>query len=363
MNKLGYILSTIVGAGLALLLSPADAAKPVPKDGEAEKAANEFLASLPADLRADASFAADAKERREFHFVPRDRVGVSLLQLDGEQSERLGPLLASALSPEGLLVARGVIRHENLLRKMETEAGVSNAARRDPGRYYTTIFGTPAAAAPWAWRFEGHHLSLSVTRLPGQPPAIGPFFVGANPAKVPAGQPNEGLRLLEAEEDLARELVRSLPEAQRKVAVIRDSAFSDILTGNDPSVSLAREGLAASAMSQAERDQLRRLIYVYFDRLHIDSALEAKRRLDRAGFDKLHFAWAGSLELGEKHYYRVHGPTLLIEYDNTQNDANHIHTVYRDLDRDFGGDPLRAHYRGSPHGAAETVVARHLSIR
>jgi hypothetical protein len=363
MNKLGYVLSTVAGAGLALLLSPADAAKPVPKDGDAEKAANAFLASLPADLRADASFPADAKERREFHFVPRERVGVSLLQLDGGQSELLGPLLASALSPEGLLVARGVIRHENILRKMETETGVGNASRRDPGRYHTTIFGTPAAAAPWAWRFEGHHLSLSVTRLPGQPPAIGPFFVGANPATVPAGQPNEGLRLLEAEEDLARELVRALPETQRKVAVIRDVAFSDILTGNDPAVSLEREGLAAAAMSQAERDQLRRLIYVYFDRLHVDAALEAKRRLDRAGFDKVQFAWAGSLEPGEPHYYRIHGATLLIEYDNTQNDANHVHTVYRDLDRDFGGDALRAHHRRAPHGATDTFVARHLSHR
>jgi hypothetical protein len=256
----------------------------------------------------------------------------------------LGPLLASALSAEGLLTARGVIKHENILRRIETEGGVGNASRRDPGLYYTVVFGKPSAAAPWGWRFEGHHLSLSVTQLPGQPPVIGPFFVGANPAKVLAG-PNEGFRLLADEEDLGRELVRMLPEERRKIATIRDSAFSEILTGNDPKVSLERAGLAAAAMNAGERAQLKRLLGVYLDRMNAETAAEARARLESAGFEALHFAWAGSLEPGEAHYYRIHGPTLLIEYDDTQGNANHIHTVYRDLDRDFGGDALRAHYK------------------
>ncbi|MES1263975.1 MAG: DUF3500 domain-containing protein, partial [Peristeroidobacter soli] len=169
---------------------------------------------------------------------------------------------------------------------------------------------------------------------------------GANPARVLTG-PNAGFRLLADEEDFGRGLITMLPEASRRTALIRDTAFAEILTGNDPKVrSLDLEGLAAADMSAEEKAQLRRLIDLYVARLTPASAKDALARLDRAGFDKVRFAWAGGIETGQPHYYRVHGPTMLIEYDDTQNNANHIHTVYRDLDRDFGGDALRAHYRG-----------------
>jgi hypothetical protein len=128
--------------------------------------------------------------------------------------------------------------------------------------------------------------------------------------------------------------------------MIRDTAFSEIVTGNDREVKLELAGLAAADMSAEERQQLRELIGLYVGRLVSSSAREVLARLDSAGFEKVRFAWAGGIEPGQPHYYRVHGPTLLIEYDDTQNDANHIHTVYRDLERDFGGDVLRAHYRG-----------------
>jgi hypothetical protein len=212
------------------------------------------------------------------------------------------------------------------------------------------VFGQPSAAAPWAWRFEGHHLSLNVAQLPGQPAAIGPLFVGANPARVPSGA-EEGFRLLAAEEDLARELVTMLAAERRKTAVFDDNALSEIVTFNDVVPrALETQGLAAADMNPAEQKQLRRLLEVYVGRLTAASAKDVWLRLERAGFGKLRFAWAGSIESGQKHYYRVQGPTLLIEYDNTQNDANHIHTVYRDLDRDFGGDPLRQHLV-TAHGA------------
>jgi len=338
------VLSVAAGVLGALAVSPnAGAARTAGKDGAAEHAANAFLASLPAELRKSASFPFDSSERTTWYFVPRDRSGVPLLKLDDQQSELLGPLLASALSPEGLLEARGVMKHENILRRVETEAGVANASRRDPGLYYTSVFGNPGAGAPWAWRFEGHHLSINVTELPGEPPVVAPVFIGANPARVLSG-PQTGFRLLAAEEDMGRELVTMLPAARRKTATIADTAFSEIVTGNDPKVRpLDIEGLAASDMNEAEQRQLRRLIELYVGRLAPDAGKEAMARLERAGFGKVHFAWAGGIESGEKHYYRVHGPTLLIEYDDTQNDANHIHTVYRDLDRDFGGDLLRKH--------------------
>lgn len=336
-------ISVAAGVLGALAISPGTGTAHGGGPGQAAAtAANAFLASLPADLRRSASFPLDSPERTQWYFVPRERVGVSLLKLDDAQSELLGPLLASALSPEGLLEARGVLKHENILRRVETEAGI-DATRRDPGLYYTSVFGKPQASSPWAWRFEGHHLSINVTELPGAPPTVAPVFIGANPARVSSG-PQTGFRLLAAEEDLGRELVTMLADERRKLAVIKDTAPADIVTGNDPKVrALELEGLPAADMSPAEQQALRRLVDLYLGRLAPEYAKDARARLDRAGFGKVRFAWAGGLASGEKHYYRVHGPTLLIEYDNTQNDANHIHTVYRDLDHDFGGDALRKH--------------------
>lgn len=340
-------LSLVGGAAGAILLARPDAVAAADSSNTgAAASASAFLASLPADMRKKAAYPLEAPERLAWNFVPMERVGVSLLELDDAQSELLGPLLATALSPEGLLAARGVMKHENILRRVETEAGVGNASRRDPGLYYTAIFGKPSRGAPWGWRFEGHHLSINVSELPGEAPVVGPLFIGANPARVLSG-PNAGFRLLAAEEDLGRELITLLSTEHRRTATIRDTAFAEILTGNDPKVrNLELEGLAAADMTAQEKAQLRRLIELYVARLTPASAKDALARLDRAGFEKVRFAWAGGIEPGQPHYYRVHGPTMLIEYDDTQNNANHIHTVYRDLERDFGGDALRAHYRG-----------------
>ena len=240
--------SLAAGAAGALLASSADAAREADRVSAAATA-NAFLKSLPQDLRAATSFPVDSPERTAWHFIPKERVGTSLLKLDDAQSELLGPLLATALSPEGLLAARGVMKHENILRRVETEAGVANASRRDPGLYYTAVFGKPSDTAPWAWRFEGHHLSINVTELPGEAPVVAPVFMGANPARVLSG-PNAGFRLLAAEEDLGREMIRMLSAPQRAAATIRDTAFADIVTGNDPKVQkLEAAGLAAADMS------------------------------------------------------------------------------------------------------------------
>jgi hypothetical protein len=335
-------LALAAGVAAALWFTPTQSAGRDPA-AEAAAAANAFLKSLPAEARRASTHELDSDARLDWHFVPRSRTGASLLDLAPEQAELLGPLLATALSPEGLLTARGVIKHENILREVETARGI-DARRRDPGLYHTNVFGNPSARAGWAWRFEGHHLSLNVSQLPGTPAIVGPFFVGANPARVASG-PQAGFRLLAAEEDLGRALIQSLPADRRDKALIRDTAFADILTGNDREARLEPAGLLAADMTADERQALRNLIEVYTSRLIQSSARDVLKRLDAAGLGKVRFAWAGSLEPGQPHYYRVHGPTLLIEYDNTQNDANHIHTVFRDLERDFGGDLLRAHYR------------------
>jgi hypothetical protein len=346
-------LAAAIGALAAMLFAPGAGAAKATSDAGAAAAGIGFLSSLTSELRKQTAFPLDDAERFNWNFVPMKRAGVSLIDLDDDQAELLGALLASALSPEGLLTARGVIKHENILRRVESERGV-DATRRDPGHYYTAVFGTPSSTAPWAWRFEGHHLSLNVTQIPGETPAVGPLFIGANPARVPSG-PQAGFRLLADEEDLGRELVLLLSPERRATATIANKAFSEILTGNDRDVRLDLAGLPAAAMNDGERRQLRRLVYIYLDRLNLDAALDAKRRLDRAGFEKVRFAWAGGTEPGQPHYYRVHGPTLLIEYDDTQNDANHIHTVYRDLDRDFGGDALRKHLRTVHRSTAPMV--------
>ncbi len=214
----------------------------------AADAANAFLKSLSTELRAAAQFPLDSSERTTWNFVPMARKGAQLLKLDDKQAELIGPLLATALSPEGLVSARGVIKHENILRRRRNRARHRRLAAAIP------VCTTPPCSAnrprrpAWAWRFEGHHLSLNVTQLPGQPAAVvGPLFMGANPATVLSGA-QAGFRLLAAEEDLGRALITLLSDEKRKTAMIRDTAFSEILTGNDREVKLELAGLAAADM-------------------------------------------------------------------------------------------------------------------
>jgi hypothetical protein len=238
---------------------------------------------------------------------------------------------------------------EGTLRELEQAVGSPWAARRDPGLYYLTLFGHPGAAQPWGWRFEGHHLSVNATDLGPHGEIIAPIFMGANPARVPSG-PLEGLRLLAAEEDLAFDLLDMLDARQRAHATIAVQTTGDIHTRNDPAVgSIALAGLPATEMTAAQQRQLRRLLELYAGRMTDDVARQQLGRIEKAGFAQLHFGWAGAHRRGEPHYYRIHGPTVLVEYDNTQDNANHIHTVWRDLENDFGGDLLRRHYAGHAH--------------
>jgi hypothetical protein len=345
---IGAVVIT-VSLGAALMSNRADDANQGDeKQSPGAEAASALLKSLPDARRTQAQLPFDSPERTNWNYVPMKRAGVALAELDANQKALVDPLLRSALSPSGFNTAQQIVQHETILGEIE-----GDPRRRDPQLYYTAVFGNPGLRAPWAWRFEGHHLSVNATQVDGQTQVVAPLFMGSNPARVPSG-PKAGLRILAAEEDLARELIRMLPEAKRTRAILADAAFPDIVTRNDPKVrSLNIEGLAAGDMSQPEQTQLRKLLHVYLDRMTESAAREQLARIEHAGFDKLHFGWAGSLEPGKPHYYRVHGPTVLIEYDNTQNNANHIHTVWRDLERDFGGDMLRAHYQahqGDDHG-------------
>jgi hypothetical protein len=311
--------------------------------------ARSFLSTLSARQRAVASFPFDDPERTNWAYVPRARAGIPLKDMDTAQRAAAFGVLGTGLSERGTRLARGVIELEGTLRLLEGGLGSLVGPRRDPELYYLTLFAGPGGATPWGWRFEGHHLSVNVTDLGPHGQLVAPLFMGANPARVPSG-PREGHRLLAAEEDLAFELLRMLDPQQRARATIAAQTFGDIVTRSDPTVRpVALAGLPAAEMTAAQQQQLRRLLDVYAGRMADSSASRQLRRIEEAGFARLHFAWAGAHQPGQPHYYRIHGPTVLVEYDNSQSGANHIHTVWRDLENDFGGDLLRRHYARQPH--------------
>jgi hypothetical protein len=312
-------------------------------------AAQAFLSLLDERQRADASVSFDNPERINWSYVPQERAGIPLRAMDvGQRTAALG-LLGTGLSERAVGLARGIMELEGTLRELEEAVGSPWAARRDPELYYLTLFGHRGAAQPSGWRFEGHHLSVNATDLGPHGVIVAPVFMGASPARVPSG-PQEGLRLLAAEEDLAFDLLDMLDAQQRARATIAAQTTGDIHTRNDPAVGpMALAGLPAAEMTAAQQHQLRQLLELYAGRMADDVAHLQLGRIEKAGFERLHFGWAGADRRGEPHYYRIHGPTVLVEYDNTQNDANHIHTVWRDLENDFGGDLLRRHYAGQAH--------------
>jgi hypothetical protein len=310
--------------------------------------ARAFLSTMNASERADATFPFDDPERTRWAYVPQKRTGIPLKAMEAEQRAAAFGLLGTGLSERGTGLARGIIELEGTLG--ELEGMLSRVVlRRDPELYYLSLFVGPGGTQPWGWRFEGHHLSVNVTELGPHGQIVAPLFMGANPARVPSG-PAKGQRLLAAEEDLAFELLQMLDSQQRARATIAGETFGDIVTRNDPTVAaMAFTGLPAAEMTIVQQRQLRRLLEVYAGRMADSSAHRQLQRIDDAGFERLHFAWAGAHQPGNPHYYRIHGPTVLVEYDNSQGSANHIHTVWRDLENDFGGDLLRKHYARQPH--------------
>jgi hypothetical protein len=310
--------------------------------------ARTFLSTLNDAQRGNASFSWDDPERIKWAYVPQRRSGLALGAMNAEQRAAAFKVVGTGLSEHGTRLAHGIIELEGILRELEGAVS-SLLGRRNPDRYYLTFFVGPGGMHPWGWRFEGHHLSVNVTDLGPHGQIVAPLFMGANPARIPSG-PREGHRLLASEEDLAFELLRMLDAQQRARATISAQTFGDIVTRNDPTVKpMGFAGLSATEMTIDQQRQLRRLLEVYAGRMADSSARRQLQRINEAGFERLHFAWAGAHEPRQPHYYRIHGPTVLVEYDNSQSSANHIHTVWRDLENDFGGDLLRTHYSRQLH--------------
>lgn len=309
-------------------------------------AANKFLASLTPEQKAKASFNFTDEQRFDWHFIPRERKGVPLKDLNENQRKLAMEFMRSGLGASGYQKATTIMSLEPVLRELE---GPNRKFPRDPELYYFSIFGTPSAKAPWGWRVEGHHVSLNFTVAKGEMVSNTPLFFGANPAEVRQGE-RKGLRALAGEEDRARELILALDEKQRAVAIFDKAAPGDIITMNkvkaDP---LKPGGIAAGELNKQQKAMLEKLLDEYLSRMPQDISAERSKKLRDAGLDKIHFAWAGGVNKGDPHYYRIQGPTFLVEYDDTQNNANHIHTVWRDFNGDFGEDLLREHYQTTPH--------------
>jgi hypothetical protein len=323
-------------------------------------AASKFLDGLTPDQRQKATFTFDGDERMKWHFIPTEmfpRKGLTIKEMTEPQRKLAHDLLKAGLSQRGYLTASSIMDLETVLGALEAAQRAAAAAQpsrnaplvRDTERYFFSVFGTPSAKDTWGWRVEGHHVSLHFTVVNGTMAAAGPSFFGSNPAEVREG-PKKGLRILGAEEDAARALVMALDASQRTKAIIDATAPTDMVTMANVNITpLSPSGLSADAMTGPQRDLLMKLIDVYTGYMAPDIAADRTARLKKAGVEKIGFAWAGETERGKKHYYRIQGPTFLVEYDNTQNDGNHIHSVWRDFDRDFGRDLLREHLKSSPH--------------
>ena len=350
----GFVLSSVV----LTLVSVALAAERRTAIAMAD-AATRFLAALNPEQRAQASFPMDSDERLRWHFIPTGespaswpRRGVPFKSMSEAQRTAARDLLRTGLSQRGYLTATAIMDLETTLAAIEAAQGVKMPAGRlprDPELYFFSIFGEPKARGAWGFRVEGHHVSLHFTVVDGALLAGSPSFFGTNPAEVREG-PRAGLRILGAQEDAARALLSSLDEAQSKKAVIETIAPNDIVSFNklkaDP---LSPTGIPMADLKPPQRELLMKLIDVYAGSMADDIASDRLAKLRRAGLDGIAFAWAGETARGKKHYYRVQGPTFLIEYDNTQNDGNHVHSVWRDFDGDFGLDLLREHLKAQPH--------------
>jgi hypothetical protein len=342
----GLVVAAVVGSVAAAGRSAAPMAA----------AGTKFVAALTPEQRQQAVADFTADDRLHWHFIPTEmfpRKGLLIRDMTPAQRTLAHDLLKAGLSQRGYLTATQIMDLEVILGDLERRERAAsgrggNVLERNPEKYFFTVFGTPSTKDTWGWRVEGHHISLNFTVVNGTI-AASPAFFGSNPAEVREG-PKKGLRILGAEEDAARALLQALDDRQRATAIIEKTAPSDMLTMANVNITpLSPVGVTADTMTPAQRELLMKLIDVYTGYMAPDIAADRLERVKKGGVEKIAFAWAGPTERGQKHYYRIQGPTFLVENDNTQNDGNHIHSVWRDFNGDFGRDLLREHLKSTPH--------------
>jgi hypothetical protein len=307
------------------------------------QAAQALRAKLSKEQLARATFAFDDAERLNWHFIPRERKGLPLRDLEGPALQAAHALISSSLSKTGYDQAVSIMSLEEVLYLLETEPKdrAERRERRNPGKYYISLFGTPSETGRWGWRLEGHHISLNYTLDKGELVSTTPEFFGTNPASIEAG-PGRSIRVLGPEEDMARQILKLCTPEQAKIVQIDAKAPNDLRVGPKAEAPSAQPettppvGLPASQMSPDQKKLLAELITEYLANMPADVAARRRAMLTEAGFDNIHFAWWGEAERNLPHYYRVQGPTFLVEYNNVQNSANHVHSYWRDFAGDFG---------------------------
>lgn len=307
------------------------------KTGFAMSAAGKgFLAVLTPAQRTEATFKFDDPERLNWHFIPRPRKGLPLKALEGEALKAAHTFIRSGLSEAGYDQTLNVMSLEELLYLLEGGDRATRRDRRDPGKYYLSVFGEPADKGDWGWRLEGHHISLNFTIKDGKVISSTPEFFGANPGTVDAGKGRQ-IRVLGPEEDIARQVLKLCTQEQQKLCWISKEAPGEVPGPNiAQAVVVDPVGLPYSKMSEDQKKLIQELLSEYLKNLPSEIEQERRAAINAAGIDKLHFAWYGLSELHEAHHYRVQGPTFVIEYNNTQNNANHVHSMWRNLGGDFG---------------------------
>ena len=309
--------------------------------------ATAFLNSLDSKLKAKVQYVIDDEERFNWHFVPRQRNGVALRDFSPQQYQMVMTMLKASLSEQGYTKATGIVALENILREIEDRG--PNDTYRDPLNYYVTIFGTPSKDRPWGWRFEGHHVSINFVSDKNEIVSSTPSFFGSNPGIVPRGE-QKGKELLKQETDLGFELLNTFSADQKKKVVFADKALPEIVMSDRlKAEGIEPLGILFKEMNDAQKKIFIRLVEVYVKNYQLGFADKLMSKIKKAGIDNLSFAWAGESTPGNGTYYRIQGPVLLIEYDNTQNNANHVHTAVRDLTNDFAEDVLREHYKKEKH--------------
>lgn len=302
----------------------------------------DFIDSLSSAQKDKALLDLDDSKKEDWHFFPStmfEREGIPISELNELQRGKLQSLLQSVLSKGGYEKTLEIIELENVLRSLS-----GDSVTRNPEKYFTTFYGNPMTDEVWSMSFEGHHISLNFT-MKGEDVIASPRFFGANPARIPKG-PREGDRTLAEEEDLGFALINSLDETQLNKAIFRKESFRDIVSFNLPKLDpMDPVGISYAELRGNQKKLLIQIIDQYISTMPSKQAKERKEKVMSEDLSDLYFGWVGAKELGSAHYYRIQGNTFLIEFDNSQNNANHIHTVWRDFDGDFGRDMISDHYK------------------
>lgn len=315
-------------------------------NGHSSSIAMTFIGSLDSSQKARSVFDFEQRSRYEWHYLPAtmaSRQGIPIRELNRTQKQNFYILLKTYLSDKGYAKTTDIMSYEYLLKDLEP-----NNRSRVPENYFVAIYGYPGRDSVWGWKFSGHHLALNFTVVNNKL-SFAPFFFGVSPAEIKDG-PKKGNRVIKDEQDLAFELINSFTKEQKSKAIFQQKALSEIVTTNAAHVdALDPVGILAKDITNQQKIILNKLIVAYLSSMPNEIAKIRMKRIAFEDMDEIRFGWAGGFVAGEPHYYRIQGKTFLIEFDNTQDKANHIHSVWRDFNGDFGIDLLKEHYKNSDH--------------